>query len=70
MADRPPDWTDAVKAIMGDCIGHEHEQVGRCVCCKTCGRRLYQGTVMPPGELAALRGALATAEREVTDAGS
>jgi hypothetical protein len=59
MADAPPTLLDVARAIFGDCISHEHEQVGRCVYCKTCGRRLYQGTVAGPDEIAALREALA-----------
>jgi len=55
----PPSWLDIARAMFGDCISHEHEQVGRCVYCKTCGRRLYQGTVAAPDEIAALREAFA-----------
>jgi hypothetical protein len=56
----PPErtWDQVVTSIFGDCIGHDHEQVGRCVYCGQCGRRLYQGTVMPAGERAELKEAL------------
>ncbi len=54
-----PTWDQVIAAILGDCIDHEHEQVGRCVYCRPCGRRLYQGTVMPAGERAELKQALA-----------
>ena len=56
-----PTLSELMKTVMGDCIGHQpHKQVGPCVYCGQCGRRLYQGTVMPPAELAALKEALAT----------
>lgn len=55
---RKPEWADVVRALVGDCIGHEHEQVGRCVYCKQCGRRLYQGTVWPAEIRAEIREAL------------
>ena len=48
-----------VTAIFGDCIDHHHVQVGRCVWCEPCGRRLYQGTVIPADERAELKQALA-----------
>ena len=54
-----PSWDQVIAQILGDCIDHEHEQAGRCVYCKPCGRRLYQGTVMPAGERAELKQALA-----------
>ena len=54
-------WDAAIRSIFGNCIGHEHEQVGRCVYCKTCGRRLYQGTKFTSDELAELKQALAEA---------
>lgn len=60
MAEQPT-WDQVIRSIVGDCIDHEHKQVGRCVYCKTCGRRLYHGTVIPPGELAELKAALAEA---------
>ena len=46
---------DIVRSIFGDCIDHEHEQIGRCVYCKQCGRRMYQGDVVPPAQMAALK---------------
>ena len=58
----PPTWTQVIRSILGECIDHQHEQVGPCVYCKTCGRRLYQGTVIPAGELAELKRALADVE--------
>jgi hypothetical protein len=54
-----PTWDQVITAIMGDCIEHEHERVGRCVYCTPCGRRLYQGTVMSARERAAQKQALA-----------
>lgn len=54
----PPTWDQVIRSILGDCIDHEHERVGRCVYCKECGRRLYQGTVMPLAERAELKAAL------------
>lgn len=55
----PPTWDTAVKAIFGDCINRPHTQVGPCVYCVPCGRRLYQGSVIPAAEMAELRAALA-----------
>ena len=54
-----PTWDQVITAILGGCIDHEHEQAGRCVYCRQCGRRLYQGTAMPAGDLAELKQALA-----------
>ncbi len=46
--------------ILGQCIDHEHKQVGRCVYCKICKHRLYQGTIMTASERAALKEAIAS----------
>ena len=54
-----PTWDQVIAAILGDCIDHGHEQAGRCVYCRPCGRRLYRGTVMTAGERAELKQALA-----------
>jgi hypothetical protein len=54
-ADRRPSLVSVYRSLFGDCIGHEHKQVGHCVYCVPCGRRLYQGTVMPAEEIGALR---------------
>jgi hypothetical protein len=48
-----------IARLLGGCIDHEHEQAGRCVYCKPCGRRLYQGSIMPASERAELKQALA-----------
>jgi hypothetical protein len=53
-----PTFAEFMANMFGPCIDHEHEQVGRCVYCKTCGRRLYQGGVMNSEELAAIREAI------------
>lgn len=55
----PPAWDEVIRSILGGCIDHEHEQVGRCVYCQPCGRRLYQGTVMSASDRAELKTALA-----------
>lgn len=44
--------------VFGDCIDHEHEQVGPCVYCRTCGRRMYHGKVLTAAELAEIRQAM------------
>jgi hypothetical protein len=54
-----PTFAEFMASMFGPCIDHEHEQVGRCVYCKTCGRRLYQGGVMTADELAGIREAIA-----------
>jgi hypothetical protein len=46
---------ELLAAIVGDCVDHPHEQVGRCVYCRTCGKRLYQGEVWNDEERAAAR---------------
>jgi hypothetical protein len=56
-------WQEFIRATFGECIDHEHEQIGRCVYCRTCGNRLYQGTVMPADELAELKAALAATDQ-------
>lgn len=48
---KPMGVADFFAAVFGDCVDHQHEQVGRCVYCKDCGRRLYNGTVMTRKEL-------------------
>lgn len=55
VGDDPPKMVAFIRSIFGECIDHEHEQVGRCVYCRQCGRRLYQGTVTPPDERAELK---------------
>jgi len=54
-----PTFAEFVRGLLGDCIDHEQEQHGRCVWCKPCGRRLYQGTKMTASERAELKEALA-----------
>jgi hypothetical protein len=56
----PPkmDLADFLNSIVGDCVDHPHEQAGRCVYCKPCGKRLYQGTVWTDEERAAAREAM------------
>lgn len=46
---------DVFAAMFGDCLDHEHEQIGPCVYCRDCGRRLYQGGVMTPDEIADIK---------------
>lgn len=46
---------DVYAAMFGDCLDHEHEQIGPCVYCRDCGRRLYQGGVMSTAELGVIR---------------
>lgn len=46
---------DLMADTLGACIDHPHELVDRCVYCKPCGRRLYQGELMTAAELADLR---------------
>jgi len=58
-AAKRPTFTQFIASVLGDCIDHPHEKVGRCVYCKPCGRRLYQGGVMTADELAALKEAIA-----------
>lgn len=57
----PLSWEQLIRGIFGDCISHQQEQVGACVYCVPCSRRLYQGTKMTDAELADLRAALAEA---------
>lgn len=63
MADTPPRRTFAefLTALLGGCLDHRHEQVGRCVYCVTCNRRLYEGPVLDPDDLAAIKEYLALA---------
>ena len=49
---------DVMADALGACIDHPHEQVGPCVYCKPCGRRLYQGAVMTADEIATLHEAI------------
>ena len=49
---------DVMADTLGACIDHPHEQVDRCVWCKPCGRRLYQGEVMTADEIATLHEAI------------
>ena len=58
-ATKKPTFTQFIGAVLGDCIDHPHEQVGRCVYCKQCGRRLYQGSPMSADDLATIKEALA-----------
>jgi hypothetical protein len=53
---------DFWKGSFGACIDHEHRQVGPCVYCKPCGRRLYQGLVMTAQELDTVRETIALAD--------
>ncbi len=61
------DILDAYRSILGDCIDHQHEQAGRCVYCKTCGRRIYQGTLLTADEIAALKEAFALSDEHKAD---
>lgn len=40
-------WIDVMRRIFGECLTHPHQQIGRCVYCSACSRRLYQGTLVP-----------------------
>jgi hypothetical protein len=51
-------YIEFLAKVFGDCIDHRHEQVGRCVYCSDCGRRLYHGGVMKADELAAIKEAI------------
>jgi hypothetical protein len=53
-----PTWADVIRKILGDCIEHAHEQVGGCVYCAQCNRRLYQGEVMSLEDRTELRVAM------------
>lgn len=48
---------DVYRDLLGECIDHPHRQVGRCVHCKTCDRRLYQGRVLSPADRARIKAA-------------
>lgn len=37
---------DIYRDLMGDCLSHPHVQEGRCVYCKQCGTRLYEGRML------------------------
>ena len=51
MANRqPPSVAELLTAMFGECIDHQHEQVGPCVYCQPCGRRLYHGKVLTTAE--------------------
>jgi hypothetical protein len=52
---------DFYRGIFGACVDHPHRQVGHCVYCKQCGRRLYQGTVMTADEIDSVREVIALA---------
>lgn len=49
------------RSLFGACLDHPHKQVGRCVYCERCSRRLYQGTVMTAEELGTVREVIALA---------
>lgn len=55
-------FTEFMTAVFGNCLDHKHEQVGRCVYCAECKRRLYQGSIMSADDRAALREAQAFIE--------
>lgn len=50
--------TAFVAGVFGDCLDHRHEQVGHCVWCATCNRKLYQGQVLTAEDIAALHEAV------------
>ena len=58
----PPSLADLYRSVLGECLNHQHKQVGRCVYCADCNWRLYQGTVMSEREIQAVRDLLAAEE--------
>ena len=69
MTDRPKPKVslgELMADVLGDCVDHPHKQVGSCVYCIPCSRRLYHGTVMSADELAALRETIAEYRKEST----